>query len=166
MVEKATEIKVAIVAVLAGLTAVWGWVGWLFIMFIFLSIIDVITGSIAAGRNTNWKSQRMGVGIIGKFGNFFVAVVSLSLDFTVGQIIPHIIALPFEYKTVIFPVVVAWYCVKELGSIIENAHGMGAILPSWLQSVMQVCETGIDSVGDKILDALSGGKGIDKSDKD
>lgn len=161
MVERATEIKVGIVAVLAGFTAIWGWVGWLFILFVFLSVVDVITGCVASGVNGGWESVKMGAGIVGKVGNFIVAVLSGLMDLAIGQVLPAIITLPFEYTTAIFPVVVAWYCVKEFGSIIENAINMGADMPDWLRSIMAVCETGIDSVGEKVSTALKGGKDID-----
>ncbi|MFR1050762.1 MAG: phage holin family protein, partial [Lachnospirales bacterium] len=71
-----------------------------------------------------------------------VAAVTISgiLDLVVGQILTSLptAALPFSYTVFLCPLVVIWYILTEVGSIVENAGAMGAPLPGWLKQAVAV----------------------------
>ena len=46
--------------------------------------------------------------------------------------------------------VLVWYILTELGSIVENAGRLGAPLPAWLSKAIAALESGVDSTGDKL----------------
>ncbi|EJW99503.1 prophage LambdaSa04, holin [gut metagenome] len=46
------------------------------------------------------------------------------------------IRLPFDYPAVATPLVLCWYLLTELGSVIENAAGLGAPIPPFLKKAL------------------------------
>ena len=46
------------------------------------------------------------------------------------------------------PVVLVWYIVTELGSMVENAVVMGAPVPKWLVKLLALSKSAVDKVGD------------------
>lgn len=47
------------------------------------------------------------------------------------------ITLPFNYDMLLTPIVLFWYIVSELGSILENAEKMGASIPPLLKNAIE-----------------------------
>lgn len=45
--------------------------------------------------------------------------------------------LGMEWPGMILPLVLAWYIITELGSILENAVKMGASVPGWIVNLMK-----------------------------
>ena len=68
------------------------------------------------------------------------------LDLVIGLLIGHVpgIALPFEYNVFFCALVVVWYILTELGSIIENAGALGAPIPGWLKSAIAALQDRVD----------------------
>ena len=60
----------------------------------------------------------------------------------------HGLALPFEYTVFVCPLVVVWYMLMELGSILENVGKMGAPLPEFLKKMIAVLKATVDTSGD------------------
>lgn len=58
--------------------------------------------------------------------------------------------LPFEYGVLFGPLVVAWYVITELGSILENAGKLGAPLPAWFKKAIGALQGSVDHVGEKL----------------
>jgi len=123
--------KVAATGIIAVLTAFWGWCGWLWLFWIFCMAADYLTGTIAACRVGTWSSDAARRGISGKLGSVVVVLVTAALDFVMGQVV-NSYALPFTYGAVLSPIVLAWYVLTEIGSILENASRLGAPLPPFL----------------------------------
>lgn len=148
--EKVTEIKAAVAAGVAVLTALWGWFGWLVVLFAACMIADYLTGSAAAMRKGEWSSEAARAGIWHKAGSIVVVLAASAADLLIGTIIEHIpgIALPFEYTVLICPMVVIWYILTELGSIIENAVALGAPCPPWLAQIINKTLDAVDAAGE------------------
>lgn len=71
---------------------------------------------------------------------------------TTRSILDHIpaLTLPFDYTVFLTVLVLVWYILTELGSIVENAGRLGAPLPAWLSKAIAALESGVDSTGDKL----------------
>ena len=160
MMEHINGIKAAITAALAALTALWGWFGWLVVAWVFCMAVDYITGSAAACKAGKWSSALAREGIWHKAGCIFAVAAAGILDLVIGQILANLpgVALPFPYTVFLCPLVVVWYILTELGSIVENAGAMGAPVPGWLAKAVAALKDQVndaaggreDTLGDKV----------------
>lgn len=143
--DKATEIKGAIAAVLAFLTALWGWLGGAVLIWVFCLLMDYISGSAAARRNGEWSSAVARDGLWHKLGEIFAVVVAAMCDIALTVILDSAaIVLPFEMGPLVTPLVLLWYIITELGSILENAGKLGANYPTWLKKMLKQYKDNID----------------------
>ena len=144
--------KAAAIALIGALTGIWGWFGWLVIGWVFCMVVDYITGSLAAAKQGEWSSAQAREGIWHKTGMIVVVIVAAGADLLISLVLANIpaVQLPFDYGGLICPIVLVWYVVTELGSIIENAVAMGAAVPGWLTKLLQVSKDAIDSAGGQI----------------
>lgn len=151
--DKINVFKAAIAAAFAGISACLGWFGWLTVTFVVCMTVDWITGSAAAAKVGEWNSKRGREGLWHKTGSIIAVIVSAILDVVIGTIINNIpsITLPFLYTVLLCPVVMVWYVLTELGSIIENAGKMGAPVPDFLRRAILLFKATVDLAGDKIL---------------
>ena len=144
--DKATQIKGAITALLAFMTALWGWVGWAIIIWITCVVLDYVSGTAAARRNGEWSSEIARDGLWHKLGEIFAVLVAALCDIALGVILKSApIALPFEFSTLVTPIVLLWYIITELGSILENAGKLGAPLPGWLKRMLKQYKDTLDA---------------------
>ena len=150
MMENVTKFKASLAAVLAAMTALWGWFGWLVLAWVACMAIDYITGYSAAAKNGEWSSQIAREGLWHKAGCIFAVLVAGILDAVVGYLLGNIdgLALPFTYTVFVCPLVVTWYIMMEVGSILENAGKMGAPVPPFLKKMIAVLKASIDTAGD------------------
>lgn len=155
MEAKALEIKLAIAAVFGFFTALWGWFGWLVVIWVASMATDWILGSWLGAKNNDWNSKRARDGIKGKGVMFFVVLVAGAVDLIIGMIEQQIpfIQLPFKYTVLLCPLVLVWYLVTELGSILENAVALGAPCPDFLKKILTILNSKINDAGKKIADA-------------
>ena len=155
-----TGFKVSIVAICGAISAAFGWLGWLVIAFIACMTVDWITGSMAACKSGEWQSKRARQGLWSKTGCLIAVLVAFVLDGVIGSVINNIpsINLPFTYYVLLAPIVMLWYILTELGSIIENVGRMGAPVPSFLQKAISVLRGATDAAGNKIIDSAEDAK--------
>lgn len=129
---------------------VMGWFSWLVVIYSMTMVVDYITGTAVAIRQGNWNSKIARIGIWKKVGSLVAVMVSICLDFLVYLVTEYIavLALPFDYKMFLSPIVLAWYIIIELGSIIENAGAMGAPIPLFLKRWISSLNESIEQTGD------------------
>lgn len=146
--------KAVFAAVVGLLTGLWGWMGWLVVGWAAVMILDYLTGSAAAAKQGAWSSARAREGIWHKAGMIVVVLVAAGADILVALLLERLpaAALPFEYTSLICPVVLVWYIVSELGSITENAVDMGAPVPGWLTKLLLVSKQAIDRAGEQLVE--------------
>lgn len=127
-------------------TALFGWLGWLILLYAFCMVADVASGTALAIKDRQWDSSKARAGLWKKCGSMTTVGVAALVDILLGIIInvPGI-KLPFEYTALLCPIVVVWYIIAELGSILENADGMGAPIPAALTNVLKK----VKSIGDQ-----------------
>lgn len=147
--DKIDAFKAGLSAVVAALTALWGWYGWLVIGWLCCMAIDYITGSAAAIRAGAWSSAEARDGIWHKVGCAMAVLASGILDLVLGVIINHMpgIELPFDYTGFCSALVIVWYVLTEIGSIIENAGAMGAPVPTWLARAVASLQERVEQTG-------------------
>ena len=51
---------------------------------------------------------------------------------------------------ILLPLLLAWYILTELGSILENAIKLGANPPAWLTKVLKAGLTAVDSAAGEL----------------
>ena len=147
--EKATEIKAAFVAIIAFITTLIGWKGIAVLTWLCCILLDYIAGSLAAKKEHNWSSQVAREGLWHKLGEIFAVLVAALCDIALGVVIAGTgIQLGFDISSFITPIVLTWYILTELGSIIENAAGLGARIPSWLARYLKITADAIDQAGE------------------
>lgn len=149
MVENVNAFKATLTTVLAVMTALWGWLGWLVLAWVACMAIDYITGYSAAAKNGEWSSAVAREGLWHKAGCIFAVLAAGILDAVVGYLLGNIqgLALPFTYTVLVCPLVVAWYILMELGSILENVGKMGAPLPEFLKKMIAVLKGTVETAG-------------------
>ena len=160
--DNAIQIKAAFAAFIAMLTSLWGWFGWLCVAWIACMAVDYISGTVAAMHDGTWSSAVAREGIFHKGGMVLTVFVALLADQLIGLVLGNIpaIPLPWNYSVLIAPMVITWYVVTELGSIVENAARMGAPVPPWLVKFLAVVEDATDHAGERMdMRMEEGGKG-------
>lgn len=152
--DRVTEIKGAAAACIAALTALWGWFGWLVVLYIVCMAADYLSGSVAAMRQGAWTSKAARDGIWHKAGSILVVLVAGAADLLLSTLLAHIpgVSLPFEYTALICPVVVVWYILTELGSIVENAVALGAPCPKWLGQMLDSALDAVDGASERMAE--------------
>ena len=147
MNETIVTAKAAIAAFFAAIGAFLGWRGIMAVVWVVLMAMDWITGTAAARKNGTWKSAAARDGVWHKIGSVLVVVVALLGDFILGVMISHIPVLEIAWPNLLGPLVLAWYIVTELGSILENAVKMGAKVPGWIVKIFDATLKMVDKAG-------------------
>lgn len=153
--ENATKIKVALVAFFAALNSLLGWRGVMALVWVGAMLLDYISGTAAAIQSKEWSSSTARQGLWHKGGMIMVVLVAAIGDLILTTVFESM-ALGIAWPAALFPLVLAWYIITELGSILENATKMGAPVPSWLTSVLAAGQKAVENAGDAAL------KGLDK----
>ena len=144
--EKATEIKAAVTAIIAFVTTLIGWKGMAALIWLCCILLDYIAGSLAAKKENNWSSQIAREGLWHKLGEIFAVLVAALCDIALGVVISGAgIQLGFDISSFITPVVLTWYILTELGSIIENCGKLGAPVPKWFRQYVEKAKNTIDT---------------------
>ena len=144
--EKALEIKGAVTAILAFLTALWGWLGWAVLIWLACLLLDYISGTAAARKAGEWSSAIARDGLWHKLGEIFAVLVAAFADIALSVVMSIApVQLPFEIGPLVTPLVLLWYIITELGSILENAGKMGAPLPEWLKKMLKMYKDTLDA---------------------
>ena len=146
-------VKACVSAAVAAFSAFWGWLGWLTLAWAVLMALDYITGSAAAMKSGTWASQAAREGIWHKTGEVVVVALCAVADRVLLIVIDRIplVAFALPGSGLLLPLVLTWYCITELGSILENAAAMGAPVPEWLTRFLAEAQKKVDDAGDDIL---------------
>lgn len=154
----AKELKAAFAAAVGLLTGLWGWMGWLVVGWVACMVLDYVSGSAAACHDGEWSSARAREGIWHKMGMIVVVLVAAGADLLISLVLAElpVLALPVAYSGLVCPVVLVWYIITELGSIVENAAAMGAPVPKWLVKLLVAGKQAVDQTGDGLTKETEG----------
>ena len=144
-------IKAAASLVLAAGVTLWGWFGWLVVAWVCAMALDFVSGVGAAAKAGELSSKIARAGLFHKGGMLLVVFVAGLLDVLIGVIIRGTgVVLPFKYTVLVCPLVLVWYTLTELVSVLENAVKWGAPVPGWLKKLLQSGKDAIDQQGEDL----------------
>lgn len=151
MNENLVTIKTAIVAGCTALGAFLGWKGVMLIAWVAVMALDYLSGTMAACKAGEWCSATARQGLWHKGGMILVVAVSAIAD-AVMVVIVEYVPIGIQWPGIILPLVLAWYIITELGSILENAVKMGANVPAWLVKLLKASAKIVEAAGDSATD--------------
>ena len=147
MNENLLAIKAALAAFFMALGAFLGWRGVMAIVWVACMALDYISGTAAACKGRQWSSETAREGLWHKGGMILVVIVAAIADSIMAVICANI-PIGFAWPGIILPLVLAWYIITELGSILENAVKLGASVPEWLVKVLKISIKAINTAAD------------------
>ena len=136
MEDKLMGIKAAFAAVCSGLASFLGWQGIMALVWVAAMALDYLSGSAAACKAGKWSSAAARTGLWHKGGMILVVCVAAISDAIMAVMCSHL-PLQMQWPTLVLPLVLGWYILTELGSILENAVKLGAHVPGWLVKLLQ-----------------------------
>lgn len=140
-------VKAMIAAFFTALGAFLGWKGVMLFAWAGVMALDYISGTIAAALCGEWSSAVAREGIKHKGGMILVVAVAAIADAVMIIIVEHV-PIGLQWPGIILPMVLAWYIITELGSILENAVKMGAPVPTWLVKLLKASADLMQAAGD------------------
>ena len=139
-------VKAAIVGVFGAFGAAFGWLGWLVLAWVACMAVDWLSGSSAAMQAGQWSSAQARAGIWHKAGMIVVVIVAAVADKVLAIVLANIPGLPIDYSVLLLPMVLVWYILTELGSILENAAAMGSDVPPFLIRILASAKDKVEEV--------------------
>ena len=139
-------LKASITAFFTVLGSFLGWQGIMAVVWVALMALDYATGTLAACYAGQWCSRTAREGLWHKGGMIVVVIVAAIADIVVTVLCVNL-PVSFEWPVIVLPLVLAWYILTELGSILENALKMGAPVPEWLIGSLKTGLKLVDEAG-------------------
>ncbi len=130
--------RAGIAALLSGLSAFLGWKGIVAVAWVVAMVLDYISGTAAACKEGAWSSRVARDGLWHKMGMVFAVIVAAIADGVLSLLCEHLPGMGLNWPGMVLPVVLAWYLITELGSVLENAVRLGAEVPGWLTKLLQL----------------------------
>lgn len=152
MNETVLAAKAAIAAFFTAVGMLLGWKGIMVLAWVVLMALDYITGTFAAMKAGQWSSKKAREGAWHKCGAIIVVVVAYIADGIMLVICGNIPVFNITWPGILLPMILAWYIITELGSILENAVNLGANPPVWLTKILAVSLKAVETAGDKAFD--------------
>ena len=164
MEDNALTVKLLLTGMIAAGTAVWGWFGWLVVLWCVCMVFDYITGSLAAMKEGKWSSSVAREGLWHKGGMILVVLAAALTDAAITLILRSgAVNFPFNGSTLVTVIVLGWYTLTELGSLLENASRLTNRVPAWLLRFLAIAAKTLDNAGDKLAGDTP--KGADKEEQ-
>lgn len=147
MGENITLTQAAAASVLAVFGVAWHKIGWLIVLWAVVMVLDYATGTLAALHTGAWNSHVAREGIWHKAGMLVIVLVAGLFDVTI-RIMTRSAGITLPFELLILPIVLSWYIITELGSMLENAIKMGAQnVPDWLKKGLSIASDAVDKAG-------------------
>ena len=137
MEEKLTAWKAGATALVSALTAFLGWKGIAALAWVAAMALVYNSGSAAACKEGKWSSKVAREGLWHKMGMVLAVVAAAIADGVLTVLCRQLPAMGIAWPGMVLPVVLVWYLLTELGSILENAVRLGAKVPGWLANLLQ-----------------------------
>ena len=150
MEEKLTAARLALSGFLACAAGLLGWKGVLVLLLALCMALDYVSGTLAARRAGTWSSKAAREGLFHKGGIVLVSTGALVADLMFMAAIP---VLPvfggLENPGAFLPLVLVWYVLTELGSVLENAVRLGAPVPKWFRKAIRAAGEAVERAAEE-----------------
>lgn len=124
----------------------------LIILLLMLSLTDVATGFINAVIRHDVSSNELKKGAIRKCCLFIAIILAVEIDKVIMQTAGHYIQICGK-DLLTRTVVIVYFILEELISVLENLSNIGVPVPKWLRSILkQVSETANNSTPQVVID--------------
>ena len=153
MHEKLLTTKSSIAAAMMAMGTFLGWKGIMLMAWVGVMALDYLSGTLAACREGQWSSAVARQGLWHKGGMILVVTVAAISD-GVMVMLASSVSLGMEWPGLVLPLVLAWYIITELGSILENAVKMGANVPEFLVKLLKTGVRLTENAGESAGDSL------------
>ena len=147
MKENLMTVKTALAAAGTALGACLGWKGVMLMAWAAVMALDYVTGTLAACKAGQWSSATAREGLWHKGGMIAVVLVAAITDW-IMVVIAAYIPLGIQWPGILLPLVLAWYILTELGSVLENAAALGAKVPNWLIKLLKASADLVEAAGE------------------
>ena len=154
MNEKLTAAKSAMAACLMAVGTFLGWKGIMLMIWVGVMALDYLSGTLAACREGQWSSAVARQGLWHK-GGMILAVTVAAISDGITMLLAAEMPMEMQWPGLVLPLVLTWYIITELGSILENAVKMGARVPAWLVSFLKAGIRLAESAGESAADNLN-----------
>lgn len=153
MNEKLKAVKSAMAAAFMALGTFLGWKGIMLLAWVGVMGLDYLSGTLAACREGLWSSAVARQGLWHKGGMILTVSVAGICD-GILVMMAQILPLGMDWPGLILPLVLSWYIMTELGSILENALKMGAAVPQFLVKLLKAGVHLTSAAGESAAEAL------------
>ena len=99
----------------------------------------------ALGAFLGWK------GVMALVWLGVMALVTSGIADLVMMVICQHMPFGLTWPGAVLPLVLAWYIITELGSILENAIKLGANVPGWLVKLLKAGAKIVEKAGDSVV---------------
>lgn len=140
------------IALTAGFWAVIGFLGWhgvALVAWVILMLIDYASGTLAAKHQKSWNSETARNGVMHKGGMVLVVAAAGITDLVLYAVCEKL-PMTWDWPFALVLLVLVWYILTEVGSILENAGKMGAPIPEWFTAVLDAGLKTVDTQGAEI----------------
>lgn len=144
MNERLSAWKAGLTALVSALSAFLGWKGIAAVAWVVAMALDYISGTAAACKEGTWCSRVAREGLWHKAGMIFAVIVAAIADGVLGLLCSRFPGMGLNWPGMVLPVVLAWYLLTELGSILENAVRLGAKVPGWLTKLLALTRSTLE----------------------
>ena len=144
----------------AGFWAVIGFLGWhgvALIAWVVLMVLDYASGTWAAKHQKNWNSEAARNGVMHK-GGMVLVVAAAGIADIVLYVACEKLPMNWDWPFLLLLLVLVWYCLTEIGSILENAGKLGAPVPEWFTAALDAGLHIVDQQGAEIADKIKADK--------
>lgn len=145
------------IALTAGFWAVIGFLGWhgvALVAWVILMLIDYVSGTLAAKHQKNWNSEAARNGVMHK-GGMVLVVAAAGITDLVLYVVCEKLPLNWDWPFLLVLLVLVWYILTEVGSILENAGKLGAPIPEWFAAALDAGLNIVESQGEEIADKMA-----------
>ncbi len=153
MNENLLTVKSSMAAAMMAAGTLLGWKGIMLLVWVGVMGLDYLSGTLAACREGQWSSAVARQGLWHKGGMILVVTVAAISD-GVMVLMTQYLPLGLDWPGLVLPLVLAWYIITELGSILENAVRMGAQVPRWLVGLLKAGMELTDRTGESAAESL------------
>ena len=150
MKENLVTMKTAVAAFLTAMGGFLGWKGVMLVSWVAVMGLDYLSGTMAACKAGNWSSGAAREGLWHKGAMILVVTVAAIADAVMILTVEYV-PIGLQWPGILLPLVLAWYILTELGSVLENAVEMGASVPGWL---VKLLKTGVNIVDNAVEEEM------------